>query len=94
MTFDTNNIAKLALLARLALSEKEMERLGSELERILEMVKELQKVDVTGLKPMSHADDRGLPLREDVAYTPNGRKNLEQSQGYEDGLVRVPKIIE
>lgn len=94
MTFDTVDIAKLARLARLALSEEEKERLPKELASILHMVEELQKVDVSQVKPMSHAGDRALPLREDKADEPCGRACLEQSQGYEDGLIRVPKIIE
>lgn len=94
MTFDTVDMAKLARLARLALSDEEKERLPAEMARILHMVKELQKVDVREVRPMSHAGGSDLPLREDKAGEPCGRKALEQSQGYEDGLIRVPKIIE
>lgn len=94
MTDEYTDIDKLARLARLALNEEEKRRLPNEMARILQLVAELKKVDVTGIKPMCHAGDRSLWLREDQPHEVLGRQCLSQSQGYEEGLVRVPKIIE
>ena len=44
-------LLKLASLARLRLTEKEIERLPKELSAILEYVKQLDKIDTSGLEP-------------------------------------------
>lgn len=94
MTIESANIAQLARLARLALSQEEMTRFSKDMTRILDMVAQLKEIDVSDIKPMCHAGDRQLTLREDVAYETLGRESLKESQGYEEGLIRVPKIIE
>lgn len=45
------DVLKLARLARLDLSDDEVERYQTELSEILQYVEQLQSVDVTGLKP-------------------------------------------
>ena len=94
MTFDKENINKLARLARLSLSDEEAHRLPDEMARILDLVAQLNELDVSAVRPMSHAGDRTLLLNDDVPHPTLGRACLVESQGYEDGLIRVPKIIE
>jgi Asp-tRNA(Asn)/Glu-tRNA(Gln) amidotransferase C subunit len=43
---------------------------------------------------MSHAGDRCLDFRDDKDEEVLGRLCVKSSAGYEDGLIRVPKIIE
>lgn len=94
VNFDKENINKLARLARLSLSDEEARRLPDEMASILKLVAQLNELDVSNVKPMSHPGDRSLLLQEDVPHKTLGRACLVGSQGYEDGLIRVPKIIE
>lgn len=94
MKFTDADLTKIARLARLSLNAQERSRLPADMERILQLVAQLQEIDVEGIKPMYHAEDRSLPLRSDQPRNPCGRASLQSSQGYEDGLIRVPKIIE
>lgn len=94
MTFTKADFPKVAKLARLSLSDDEMSGLMHDLEKIVAFVAQLQEVDVSSVKPMSHAGDRTLMLREDVALEVLGRECIKSSAGYEEGLIRVPKIIE
>lgn len=95
MAFSPDDVARLALLARLELHEEEKARLATELGRIVGYVDELAAVDVTGVEPMTHAVPTTLTLRPDVAQEEvAGRRALAGSAGYDDGLVRVPKIVE
>jgi aspartyl-tRNA(Asn)/glutamyl-tRNA(Gln) amidotransferase subunit C len=59
------------------------------------MIEEMQAVDVTGVEPMSHAQDVVLRLRDDVV-TEIDQRELFQSIAprVEDGLYLVPKVIE
>lgn len=94
MVFTNSDVLKVAKLARLKLSEDEINRYAHDLEKILGFIDELKEVDVSGVAPMSHAGQRALSFREDVAVDALGRECIKSSAGYEDGLVRVPKIIE
>jgi aspartyl-tRNA(Asn)/glutamyl-tRNA(Gln) amidotransferase subunit C len=94
MSFDQNELLKIAHLARLSLTADEVKRFQNELGPIVDFVAQLSEVDVTGVLPMSHAGDRSLHLCEDVSHPVLGLKCISSSAGYEDGLVRVPKIIE
>lgn len=94
MVFTNSDVMKVAKLARLSLSEEEINRYAHDLERILHFIDQLNEVDVTDVAPMSHAGERSLVLRQDVVHEVLGRACLSSSAGYEDGLVRVPKIIE
>ena len=94
MTFSLSDLNKIARLARLSWNEEELIALQEDMERIVGLVNQLSEVNVDGIKPMSHAGDRSLELRPDHTHQVLGRLCVESSAGYEDGLVRVPKIIE
>ncbi len=94
MAFSTLELQKIARLARLSLSDDEFIRLGEDLGRIVDFVDQLAEVDVNGIEPMSHAGDRSLLFRDDRARPGLGCRAIESSAGYEDGLIRVPKIVE
>ena len=89
------DVRKVAHLARLTLSPAEEERYARQLGQILEYVKRLQSLDVTGVTPLSHAVPMASPERPDVVRPSLSieevLRNAPQRVG--DG-VAVPKIIE
>lgn len=94
MQFSHDDMTKLARLSRLALSDTELSARQKDLEQILGYVQKLQNIDVSQSKPMTHAVPMELHLRTDEPRPGVGRLGLMGSAGYEDGLVKVPKIIE
>lgn len=94
MTFSLDEIKKLSHLARLSLSDQETQRMQHDLNSIVGYVSALEEVNVDGVAPMTHAIPVELPRRVDKAQPTIGREGLMGSKGYEEGLVRVPKIIE
>jgi aspartyl-tRNA(Asn)/glutamyl-tRNA(Gln) amidotransferase subunit C len=88
------DLKKIAYLARLSWREEELKDLQKDMERIVALVNQLSEVDIDQVRPMSHAGDRCLEFREDEVHEVLGRRCLDSSRGYEDGLIRVPKIIE
>ncbi len=94
MVFEIAEVRKLARLARLSLNDEEVKHMQHHLGEITKYVDSLQKVDIEGVEPMTHAVPLDLSLRADEQMPSVGRQGLIGSAGYEDGLIKVPKIIE
>ena len=91
MAISRDEVLHVARLARLALTDDEVERLTSELGAILDAVGVVSELDLAEVEPTSHpldlvnvwADDEprpSLPLEDVLANAPET----------EDGLFRVP----
>ena len=95
MSLSDDQIRRLARLARIALRPGETAEVAKRLNRILDLVGEIQAVDTAGIEPMSHALDLVQRLRDDE-LTEADRRELHQSvaPAVEDGLYLVPKVIE
>lgn len=66
MTLEKDEVEAIAHLARLALTDGEVEALRGELAAILGHVAALAEVDTDGVEPMTHAMPMTLRLRDDV----------------------------
>jgi aspartyl-tRNA(Asn)/glutamyl-tRNA(Gln) amidotransferase subunit C len=95
MSVDAAIVRHIARLARIAVSEAEVEALAPELNNILGWVEQLQEVDVSGVEPMTAVIPNRLRLREDVV-TDGGicDKVLANAPLAEHGFFAVPKVIE
>jgi len=58
MRLTADEVRKVAALARLELSDAEVDQFADELSSILDYIEQLGEVDVAGLEPMAHAMDR------------------------------------
>lgn len=100
MSVDTATVAKIAALARIKVTEAELEAMVPELNSILRWVEQLGEVDVTGIEPMTAVIENTLRLREDVIdadpLTGGGIRDavLANAPAAEHGFFGVPKVIE
>ncbi|MEN9926847.1 Asp-tRNA(Asn)/Glu-tRNA(Gln) amidotransferase subunit GatC [Novosphingobium sp. NPDC080210] len=100
MSVDTATVAKIAALARIKVSEGELEAMVPELNGILAWVEQLGEVDVTGIEPMTAVIENTLRLRDDVIdadpLTGGGVRDsvLANAPAAEHGFFGVPKVIE
>ena len=99
MALTPQDIARIAHLARLELSEAEGERMLTQLNGFFGIVEKMRAVDTTGIKPLPHpvaaSEPVQLRLRDDVASEPNQREaNQQSAPAVERGLFLVPKVIE
>lgn len=95
MSLNTNDIKKVAQLARLAMSETEIEATLAQLNGIFGLIAEMQAVDTENVAPMSHSQDLTQRLREDVVTEANQREAFQAiAPQVEQGLYLVPKVIE
>ena len=94
MAFSREEVVRLANLSRLSLSDEQIQDMQKDLGQIVDYVGFLNEVDVSGITPMAHSIDMRLWEREDEIGKMIGPKGINQSKGNQDGLVKVPKIIE
>ena len=100
MSVDKATVAKIASLARIKVSESELEAMVPELGKMLEWVEQLSEVDVTGVEPMTAVIPNTLRLRDDVVdadpLTGGGKRDavLANAPAAEHGFFGVPKVIE
>jgi aspartyl-tRNA(Asn)/glutamyl-tRNA(Gln) amidotransferase subunit C len=95
MSVDTATVRHIAKLARIAVTEAEVEALVPELNNILGWIEQLQEVDVSGVEPMTAVIPNTLRLRDDVV-TDGGKRDavLKNAPMAEHGFFAVPKVIE
>jgi aspartyl-tRNA(Asn)/glutamyl-tRNA(Gln) amidotransferase subunit C len=85
----------VARLARLALSDAEADRLREQLGRLLDYMKQLDRLDTRDVVPTSHAVDVGTPFRDDAVRPFGDREALLRNAPDRAGdFFRVPRIIE
>jgi len=95
MSLSNADVRKVARLARLAMSETEIESARAQLSGIFNLIAEMQAVDTTGIEPMSHAQDVSQRLREDKVTETNRREAFQAiAPQVEAGLYLVPQVIE
>lgn len=89
------DILKLAQLARLGLTEAEVDEFSVELTAILQYVEQLSGVDVTGLKPTSQVTGLTNVTRvdevKDYGYKPGDL--LKNVPATENNLIKVKRMI-
>ncbi|HXU93552.1 MAG TPA: Asp-tRNA(Asn)/Glu-tRNA(Gln) amidotransferase subunit GatC [Gallionella sp.] len=95
MSLSTQDVEKVARLARLAMTGPEIETARAQLSGIFDLIAEMQAVDTAGIEPMSHAQDLSQRLREDAVTETNQREAFQAiAPQVEAGLFLVPKVIE
>lgn len=88
---DRDEVLHVARLARLALSEEEVERMARELSAVLGHIERISELDLEGVPPTSHVIDVAGALREDEPQPSlPGDVALEQAPAVEDGGLLVP----
>jgi aspartyl-tRNA(Asn)/glutamyl-tRNA(Gln) amidotransferase subunit C len=88
---DREQVLHVAKLARLKLSEEEVERMAGELSGILDHVERISELDLDGVEPTSHVIERENVLRPDEPRPswPRERMLAEAPDATDDGF-RVP----
>ena len=95
MALSSRDIINIASLARLEISQKDMDRYRQDLSRILEFVEQMNQADVDNVEPMAHPCDMMQPLRADRVTESNQREKFQQiAPATQAGLYMVPRVIE
>ncbi len=89
------DVAYIARLASLHLTEEEVDRFSDDLNKVLNYVTQLQSYDVTGVEPMYHPLPAIDVMREDAILSGlNTEEALANAPQQAMEQIRVPKVVE
>ncbi len=95
MSLSTEEVKKISLLARLAISDEEAQQYSESLSEIFDLVAQMNAVDTHGIEPMAHPQDISQRLREDVVTASDEREKFQSiAPSTEEGLYLVPRVLE
>ena len=95
MSVDSATVRHIARLARIAVSDAEVEALAPELSNILGWIEQLQEVDIADVQPMTAVTENHLRLRADeISDGGIAPDVLANAPAAEHGFFAVPKVIE
>ncbi|HUN70204.1 MAG TPA: Asp-tRNA(Asn)/Glu-tRNA(Gln) amidotransferase subunit GatC [Burkholderiales bacterium] len=99
MSLTSDQVQRIALLARIAVSPEEARGVTDRLNQVLGLIDQLQAVDTRGIEPMAHALDAQVAARQRLrpdAVTEGDLRGVYQAvaPAVENGLYLVPKVIE
>ena len=99
MSLSPDQIRRIARLARISIDPAEGEAVRERLNRVLELVDAMQKVDTTGVTPMAHALEAhvsgGQRLRSDDVTERDRRSDFQAlAPAVERDLYLVPRVLE
>jgi aspartyl-tRNA(Asn)/glutamyl-tRNA(Gln) amidotransferase subunit C len=89
------DVEHVAALARLGLSDDEIDRMQEQLNRILEAIGKLQSVDTSAVGPTAQVIQLENVMRDDVAADPLQRDAALANAPLREGpMLRVPVVLE
>ena len=90
----TEDVAHVATLARLRLSDEELERFTGQLAAVLDHARDVEALDTQGVPPTAHPLPLVNVLRDDVVVPSLDRQEvLAQAPAVEADRFRVPRIL-
>jgi len=95
MSLKLADIHRIALLARIEITDAQAQETAAQLNDILAMIERIGRVDTAGVLPMSHPLDGVQRLRTDaVTETPDRERTMANAPAQQDGLFLVPRVVE
>ena len=96
MSLTRQDVEKIARLARLSITEREMPVYVTSLSSIVDFVDELSRVETDNVEPLAHPlEGQRLRLRADVVTETDHRESYQaNAPQVQAGLYVVPRVIE
>lgn len=91
----TDEVKHVAHLARLAVTEEDVQKFTGQLDAIITYAEQLNELDTENVDPTSHVLDMKNVMREDISAQGLPREEvLKNAPEHQDGQIKVPSIIE
>jgi aspartyl-tRNA(Asn)/glutamyl-tRNA(Gln) amidotransferase subunit C len=89
-----DEVKRLAMLAKIGLTDEEASSLSAELGQIVEFVEQLQKVDVEGVEPTDQVTGLVDVFRPDEVKPSMSREELlKNAPDQQDGYIKVKRVL-
>ena len=95
MSLTSDDVKRVAKLARLGLTDVETTETLAQLNSILELVDQMQQIDTDGIAPLAHPLELKQTLRADAVTETNQRDKFQAIAPQADAcLYLVPRVVE
>ena len=95
MSVDQHTVRRIARLARIAVTDRDIPHLQGELNAILAFVEQLNEVNVEGVEPMTSVTPMRMKKRGDVVNDGGQARDIvANAPATDDGFFLVPKVVE
>jgi aspartyl-tRNA(Asn)/glutamyl-tRNA(Gln) amidotransferase subunit C len=94
MSLSRADVDRVSLLARLRLSDAELESMAAQLTQVVDYFRQLDELDTSAVAPMAHAIDVHNVFAADELQTSLDRQAaLANSPKHDDECYRVPAVL-
>ncbi len=94
-TIDKATVSKIARLARIKVTEEDLNYYAPQLQNILQWAEQLQEVNTDNVEPLANVSEIVLTLREDVVTAGKDSDTiLKNAPEAVEGFFVVPKVVE
>jgi aspartyl-tRNA(Asn)/glutamyl-tRNA(Gln) amidotransferase subunit C len=94
MSLTRKDVEKVSLLARLRLSEAELETMTPQLDKIVHFVEQLNELNTADVQPMAHALDlHNVFAADEVRPSLDRQAALSNAPKHDDECYRVPAVL-
>ena len=95
MEIDTETTLKIARLSRIKITDTESDDIQKDLNRIVEFVKKLGEIDISGVVEFNFGETYLKDMREDsIIFNDNTDDVLKNTKNKNQDFFTVPKIVE
>lgn len=95
MKLDLETVERIAALARVGLSDEEMERMRDQLSAVLDHISMLQEVDTDDIPPTAQVIELQNIMRDDVVEPSLTQEQvLLNAPRTEDGFIKVKAVLD
>ena len=95
MSLTSDDVKRVAKLARLGLTKSETTEMLTRLNSIIALVDQMQQIDTDGVAPLAHPLELRQILRTDAVAETNQRAKFQAIAPHADaGLYLVPRVVE
>lgn len=94
MSLSRDDVERVSLLARLRLSDAELDKMTEQLGQIVEYIDQLSQLDTANVEPMAHAVEVSNAFAADETRDSLPRElALQNSPKHDDECYRVPAVL-
>lgn len=95
MKIDDALIDRLSNLARLEFNGDEKNEIQQDMERMLNFIDKLNEIDTTGVQPLIHIHEGGIPMRADIVQQDiTTEQALQNAPDHDTDYFRVPRVVD